>query len=60
MVLGMAKELMYLLKIINQTWAEGGYYVGEWRNDMADGKGKLVHMDGDVYEGDWKSDMANG
>jgi len=28
-------------------------YEGYWRNNMAHGKGRLIHSDGDVYDGDW-------
>ena len=31
-----------------------------WREDKANGKGKLVHGDGDIYEGEWVNDKANG
>lgn len=27
---------------------------------MANGKGRLIHVDGDVYEGDWLNDKAHG
>lgn len=35
-------------------------YEGNWSNDKACGKGKLIHADGDVYEGEWLNDKANG
>ena len=41
-----------------QLWNDGSIYVGYWRNDKANGKGRLIHADGDVYEGDWVSDKA--
>lgn len=28
-------------------------------NDMANGKGRLIHCDGDVYEGEWLNDKAH-
>ena len=34
-----------------QVWADGSKYEGCWRNDKANGKGRLIHADGDVYEG---------
>lgn len=43
-----------------QKWPDGAIYEGEWREDVAEGKGKLVHVDGDVYYGEWKQDKANG
>lgn len=41
-------------------WSDNSCYEGYWRNDKANGRGKLVHADGDVYEGDWKDDKAHG
>jgi len=43
-----------------QLWADGSKYEGNWKDDMANGKGRLIHVDGDVYEGDWKDDKAHG
>jgi hypothetical protein len=31
-----------------------------WKNDMANGKGRMTHANGDIYEGMWKDDKANG
>jgi len=33
---------------------------GYWRNNMAHGKGRLIHSDADVYEGEWENDKAHG
>lgn len=27
-------------------------YLGEWRTNKADGKGKFYHIDGDIFEGE--------
>ena len=43
-----------------QLWADGSKYEGYWKDDMANGRGRLIHVDGDVYEGDWKDDKAHG
>lgn len=43
-----------------KVWPDKSYYEGEWIEDKAWGKGKLVHIDGDIYEGDWVDDTANG
>ena len=43
-----------------QTWPDNSRYEGFWKDDKADGFGKLIHADGDVYEGEWKDDKANG
>ena len=43
-----------------QLWPDGSRYEGMWRNDKANGQGKLVHADGDIYEGQWVNDKAEG
>lgn len=43
-----------------QFWPDGSKYEGYWRNDKANGKGRLIHADGDVYEGNWIDDKAHG
>ena len=40
--------------------ADGSLYEGQWKNDKANGRGRLLHSDGDVYEGEWKDDKSNG
>lgn len=35
-------------------------YEGYWKENMANGIGRLIHADGDVYEGEWKNDKAHG
>ena len=39
---------------------DGSKYVGYWKNDHANCKGRFIHADGDVYEGDWFDDKAYG
>jgi len=39
-----------------QQWQDGSYYEGYWRNNCANGKGRLIHADNDVYEGNWVND----
>ena len=41
-------------------WQDGAKYEGYWKNDMANGRGRLIHADGDVYEGFWVNDKAHG
>ena len=36
------------------------FYYSYWRNDAANGKGRLIHGDGDIYEGLWLNDKAHG
>ncbi|CDW87367.1 morn repeat protein [Stylonychia lemnae] len=43
-----------------QTWVDGSYYEGYWKNGKSHGRGRLIHSVGDVYEGLWVNDMANG
>jgi len=33
-------------------------YEGWWRNNKANGRGRLINADGDVYDGEWVNDMA--
>ena len=35
-------------------------YQGFWKNDKANGWGRLIHATGDTYEGEWLNDMAHG
>ena len=34
-----------------QIWPDGSRYDGFWKNDIAQGHGRLIHVKGDVYEG---------
>ncbi len=34
-----------------QLWPDGSKFEGYWKNDKANGRGRLIHSDGDVYEG---------
>jgi len=34
-----------------QTWIDGSFYEGYWKNGMSNGRGRLIHSIGDVYEG---------
>ena len=35
-------------------------YLGQWRHDKAEGKGKINHPNGEYYEGDFVNDQAEG
>ena len=41
-------------------WHDESTYVGEWKEDMAHGKGWLFYAGGDVYKGDWINDKMGG
>ena len=49
----------YLLYYILR-WQDGSIYEGYWKDNMANGYGRLIHSDGDVYEGEWNNDKAEG
>ena len=34
-----------------QVWPDGAKYEGNWRNNVASGRGKFHHIDGDIYDG---------
>lgn len=34
--------------------------MGEWRNNVKNGKGTYSYNDGDRYEGEWKDDARSG
>lgn len=40
--------------------ADGDVYEGEWKNDVAHGKGTYYHNDGAKYVGSWKNDKQHG
>eukprot|EP01124_Arcella_intermedia_P017267 TRINITY_DN24046_c0_g1_i1.p1 TRINITY_DN24046_c0_g1~~TRINITY_DN24046_c0_g1_i1.p1 ORF type:complete len:1044 (-),score=206.88 TRINITY_DN24046_c0_g1_i1:52-3183(-) len=40
--------------------SSGGHYVGYWKNDKMEGKGKLAYMTGDVYIGNWYNGKQHG
>lgn len=35
-------------------------YEGEFKKDLPNGKGRIVHFDGSIYEGYWKDGKASG
>lgn len=43
-----------------QLWKDGSKYEGYWKNDQANGYGRLIHADGDCYFGEWLNDKAHG
>ena len=42
------------------TWADGEQYVGEWKDDKANGQGAYTFANGNKYVGENKDDKANG
>ena len=43
-----------------QIWKDGSKYTDYWKNDQANGTGRLIHADGDVYEGEWYNCLKHG
>ena len=47
--------------IINKTKIYNyGKYIGEFKNDLRDGKGIVYYNSGSRYEGDWKNNKMEG
>ena len=42
------------------TWADGDKYVGEWKDDKANGHGTCTWATGNQYVGEWKDHKLNG
>ncbi|KAI8475786.1 MAG: hypothetical protein J3K34DRAFT_456142 [Monoraphidium minutum] len=42
------------------SYADGGRYVGDWRRDAREGRGRMVLCDGTTYEGEWRGDLRHG
>ena len=43
-----------------KIYLSGRKYIGELRNDMANGQGTITFNDGATYTGEWKNDRFNG
>ena len=41
-----------------KMWRDGAQYDGYWKNNMANGYGRLIHYDGDIYIGEWLNDKV--
>ena len=46
--------------IVGESEQEYNYYIGEWKNNLRNGKGILCYKDGRIYIGDFINDKANG
>jgi hypothetical protein len=38
----------------------GGEADGEWKNDLLNGKAKMIYANGDTYDGYWKDGKRDG
>ena len=45
---------------VNYTWANGGKYIGQWKDDLIHGKGTATFVDGTIEEGLWENDEFLG
>ena len=43
------------------SWKDSGItFEGSWREDKANGQGRMLFNDGSVYEGDWVNGQREG
>ena len=47
-------------RIIIKKYNNGDKYIGEWKNDLKDGKGIYYYNNGDKYDGEYKTDLKDG
>ena len=38
----------------------GAIYIGQWKNNLRNGRGQQIWSDGSIYQGYWRNDKANG
>ena len=41
-------------------YENGEVYIGNWNENIRDGKGKYCYLDGSIYEGEWKNGVYHG
>ena len=42
-------------------WEDGSHYIGQWKDDLRNGKGTLYYQNGKInYDGDWVNGRPNG
>ena len=39
------------------NYKNGDKYIGEWKNDLKDGKGKMIYKDNSEFDGEWKENI---
>lgn len=44
------------LDVVNERRILGEVYIGEYRNNVRQGKGRMTYSDGSVFEGRWDND----
>ena len=56
----MSKKYIYLIFRVIIKEYDNGKYIGEWNNDIKEGKGIFYHNNGDIYDGEFKNDKKEG
>jgi hypothetical protein len=41
-------------------YKNGDIYIGNWSQDLKEGKGMIMYVDSQNYEGTWKNDLKDG
>ena len=39
------------------NYNNGDKYIGEWKNDKREGKGKIIYKDNSEFDGEWKENI---
>ncbi|CAG9325412.1 unnamed protein product [Blepharisma stoltei] len=64
MIKELSKPSMQLIKgqrtYYEEHYKDGSVYIGEWRDEKRDGRGKLVLSNGDTHDGEFKLDKRHG
>lgn len=42
------------------AWPDGKKYIGEYKDDLKHGIGKMEYPDGKIYEGEWEAGKRHG
>ena len=43
-----------------KVWPDGSFYRGYWKDDLMNGRGRMIRSNGDVLEGEWLEGQARG
>lgn len=48
------------INLIKRREYEDGTYIGEFNQDLKEGRGRFEYKNGDIYAGEWKNDQMEG
>ena len=48
------------INLIKRREYEDGTYIGEFNQDLKEGRGRFEYKNGDIYTGEWKNDQMEG